>query len=172
MGIAQVFIFIVAGITFAVIMIFGYSTISDFLSTGEKVQFTQFKGNLENSVKTIYSQYGSVRVKKFSIPTKYSQICIVDLDYDFTDSEYNQLCKFSRAACDSWKTAKEEGGYDKVNGNVFLKPISPDIKVFKLKVVDENEESKGFICEKIVQGSFSLVLEGKGDHTEISPHIK
>ena len=74
MGIAQVFVFIVAGITFAVIMIFGYSTISDFLSTGEKVQFTQFKGNLENSVKTIHSQYGSVRVKKFNIPINYQQM--------------------------------------------------------------------------------------------------
>jgi len=39
LAIGQVFIFIVAAITFALIMIFGYKAISGFISSGEEVEF-------------------------------------------------------------------------------------------------------------------------------------
>mgnify|MGYP005629217997 FL=1 len=43
MGIGQVFAFIVAGLTFAFVLIFGYGAIADFLDKGETVEFLQFK---------------------------------------------------------------------------------------------------------------------------------
>ena len=43
MGVGQVFVFIIAALSFALIMIFGYKAIGDFLPQGEKVQFYQFK---------------------------------------------------------------------------------------------------------------------------------
>ena len=67
MGVGQVFIFIVAAITFALIMIFGYKAISGFVSTGEDVAFVQFKTDLENSVRKIYTEYGAVRIESFSV---------------------------------------------------------------------------------------------------------
>ena len=102
-GVGMVFIFIVAAITFAVIMIFGYKSINDFMQKGEKVEFYQFKADLEKSVKQIYTEYGSVRVSTFSLPTKYSRICFVDLD-----KKYNsEFCKVDPIACDFWKDAGE-----------------------------------------------------------------
>ena len=53
MGIGQVFVFITAAITFAFILIFGYSAVSDFLEKGETVEFYQFKNTIESSVKAL-----------------------------------------------------------------------------------------------------------------------
>ena len=51
LGAGQVFVYIVAALTFALIMIFGYKIINDLIHTGEDVQFLQFKTSLETSIK-------------------------------------------------------------------------------------------------------------------------
>ena len=61
MGVGEVFVYIIAALTFALIMIFGYKAINQFLEKGQQVEFVQFKTELESSVKNIYSEYGSVR---------------------------------------------------------------------------------------------------------------
>jgi hypothetical protein len=156
MGIGQVFIFIVAVVTFAVIMIFGYKAVTDFLDQGEKVQFHQFKTGLESSVKRIYTEYGSVRIQEFNIPGGYEQVCFVDLNKPKKDD----LCLKNQIACDVWESSQ---GYDTVDENVFLKPQAPSkIKVFNIKM--END----FLCLPVVKGKFTVHMEGKGDHTYLS----
>ena len=39
MGVGQVFVFIIAALSFALIMIFGYKMISSFITSGEKIEF-------------------------------------------------------------------------------------------------------------------------------------
>ncbi len=160
MGVGQVFIFIIAAVTFAMIMIFGYKAINGFLQSGEDVVFVQFKTGLESSVKKIYTEYGSVRIKQFTTPTEYRQICFVNLD-----AAYNsELCQFDQAACSVWESSS---GYDSIDENVFLKPTAPvKIKVHEISI--DPEEGKDFLCVPIKQGFFSVVLEGKGDRTELS----
>lgn len=161
LGIGQVFVFIVAAITFAMIMIFGYKAISGFLSSGEDVAFVQFKTGLESSVKKLYTEFGSVRVEKFTAPSKYKQICFVDLDADYDPG----LCKFDQVACTVWE---ESAGYDSVDENVFLKPSAPvKIKVYKISI--DPAVGRNFLCANIENGFFTVVLEGKGDRTELSP---
>ena len=172
LGVGQVFVFIVAAITFAFIMIFGYRAISGFLQSGEDIAFVQFKTGLESSIKKLYTEYGSVRVEAFTTPTKYQQICFVDLDAGYDEI----LCNLDQVACSVWKDAqeirtdengKQLTGYDVVDENVFLKPPAPvKIKVHKISIAPD--EGKGFLCLLIKQGSFSMVLEGKGDRTELS----
>ena len=157
MGIGQVFIFIVAAITFALIMIFGYKAVTDFIQKGEQVQFYQFKTDLENSIKRIYTEYGSIRVEQFQTPGHYEQICLVDLDALFNP----ELCQYDPVACAVWE---QSSGYDTVDENVFLKPTAPvKIKVSKISLKQD------FFCLEIVDGIFTLTLEGRGDHTFISP---
>src|SRR3989344_7543560 len=80
LAIGQVFIYVLVALTFSVIMIFGYKSITEFVQRGEDVQFYQFKTDLESSIQRIYTEYGSVRLEKYVAPTKYTQICFVDLD--------------------------------------------------------------------------------------------
>ena len=104
MAISQVFVFIVAAITFAFILIFGYGAISDFLDKGETVEFYQFKSSIENTILQIYSEYGAVRQEDYYLPTNYEQICFVDLDFDYNQgagtsgNQLDQLCKIDPIA--------------------------------------------------------------------------
>ena len=165
MGIGQVFIFIVAALTFALIMIFGYQAITDFLDKGEDVQFVQFKTELEKSVKKIYTEYGAVRVQQFSMPVGYEQVCFVDLDYNEKNLHLDGLCKKDQAACLIWE---DSSGYEGADENVFLKPPAPvKIKIHKIKIASD-QTTKGFLCVPVKNGAFRLVLEGKGDRTELS----
>ncbi|MBT4805178.1 hypothetical protein HON71_03325 [Candidatus Woesearchaeota archaeon] len=176
MGVGQVFVFIVAALTFALIMIFGYQTISKIIISGEEVAFVQFKTDLEDSVKKIYTEFGAIRIEKFFPPEKFEHICFVNMNYDFSVEEKEALCKENPLACDVLDEAQlgvEEGrcftGYDCVEKNIFFKPQSTvAIKVYQISLADsEGEEEFGFLCKKIIQGTFSLGLEGKGDHTEL-----
>ncbi len=169
LGVGEIFVYIVAALTFAVIMIFGYKIINDFIHRGEDVQFLQFKNDLEGSVKKIYADYGSSRKETFHLPGGFDQICFVDFD-----SPYNvKFCDYDAVACSFWKGISDQkgddSGYDLASENVFLKPAAAQqIKVFQFQVLPAKEGEEGFLCVPIVKGSFTLVLEGKGDRTELS----
>ena len=165
MAIGQAFIFMVAAITFALVLIFGYKAITDFLDKGEQVEFIRFKTDLETNVKKIYTEYGSVRIKSFNIPIKYTQICFIDLSQKPPN---NCLSKLGVFACDTWKTAAEQGGgWSKSDRNVFLKPaVEIPIKVYEISMTEN------YLCIPIKKGRFKLALEGKGDRTELSAGVE
>ncbi len=183
-GVGQVFIYIVAAISFALIMIFGYKAINSFLQSGEQVQLVHFKTDIEGSIKKIYTEYGSVRTEKYSVPGAFEKVCLVNMEYLATQDEIDELCKKNVYACEVWKQALDaqqkyeadpvanpKDGYDSVDENVFITPIPTgltQLKVYRISI-DQNEDGteEGFLCEDIKKGSFSLVLEGKGDHTQI-----
>jgi len=183
-GIGQVFIFIMAGIAFALILIFGYKAISSFISSGEGVQLVQFKTDLESSIKSIYTEYGSVRINTYRPSSDFQQVCLVDLDYPATDKQIEDLKKINLAAGLALEDARKaqldptrKSGYDSVDENVFLAPLQEGlakIKVYRLSLAYENdpETAVPYICLTIKEGSFSLILEGKGDHTKIYPKLK
>lgn len=162
MVIGQVFIFMIAAVTFALVMIFGYQAISDMIRKGEQVEFYSFKTELEGSIKGMYTKHGSVKIGKFSLPGSYTQICLVDLDKE-PDLE---LAEDDLVAYNVWMTTWEQGGgWDKADQNVFLKPLKGEeepIKVYKIEI------DEGYVCEKIVKGRFRLRLEGLGDRTNVT----
>ena len=179
MGIGQVFLFIIAAVTFSMIMIFGYRAITSFVKSGEDVEFFKFTEDLKASIKRIYTEYGAIRHPEYSLPGKYNRICFVDMDYPLggIEQEMDELCRENVRACDVWEEAKEaqiskRGGYSSVEENVFLRPDAPyKIKAYKISICEmEGEDciAKGFLCEDIKGGRFNLVLEGKGDRTELS----
>lgn len=171
MGIGQVFIFIVAAITFAVIMIFGYKAVSEFLQRGENVAFVQFKTDMEGDIKQIYTEYGAIRVEKYYPPGGIEQVCFVNMDHKPSSPEMLALCEKDQYACDVWESAWERAdkkGHEAVDQNVFVTPLpenAPAIKTYRIAIAAQEFQ---FLCLDVVAGTFSLVLEGKGDHTELS----
>ncbi|MCK4589220.1 MAG: hypothetical protein KAT77_02170 [Nanoarchaeota archaeon] len=174
--IGQVFIYIMAVVVFAVVLIFGYMAITDFLEKGEKVAYVIFKNDLENAVKNIYSDYGSVVVyneqNPFPVPSKYEEVCFVDLDEAVPDDSF---CDRKPLICDAWQTTYDAGGWEQGDQNVFLDPIGlGPIKVFKIRIDTDNDgEGRGlsdddYLCLTVRQGRLFMRLEGKGDHALIS----
>ena len=182
LAISQVFTFMVMILTFAVIMLFGYKAIAGFLESGEKVQFVQFKNEMESAFQRIFRDSGSVRIEQFYLPPGYEQICFVDLDYhaEKIAEEYPLLCKKDPVACTIWKEISDACGISSENRecsergeeNVFLTPSAPvKIKVAKITISQSNSAEPspgGFLCFPIQQGKFSLRLEGKGNHVEVA----
>lgn len=160
LGVSQVFMFIVAALTFSIIMIFGFKAITGFLGDAQKVEFVQFKVDLETSIKEVYADYGAVRREQFNPPTVFSRICFIDLDYNPTRSEVDELCVLDPIACTVWQNSE---GYSSAEENVFLVP-SADVRI----KVNRISMERGYLCENIQGGVFSLILEGKGDRTYIS----
>lgn len=160
LGVSQVFIFIVAALTFSVIMIFGFKAITGFLKDAQKVEFVQFKVDLETSIKEVYADYGAVRREQFNPPAIFSRICFIDLDYNPNKLELDELCSYDPVACTVWQNSE---GYNSEEENVFLTPPAEvRIKVNRISM------EKGYLCENIQGGVFSLILEGKGDRTHLS----
>lgn len=179
-GVGQVFLFIIAAITFALILIFGYKTINGFLVSGEKVQFVQFKSDLQTSIKSIYTEFGAVRLEQFHLPPTFDQICFVDVDGDPTTALNQELQQLDPIAYNVWqeadgraKAARAAGldvtNYEYADQNVFFQPLSPvQIKVHKMSIQHTSDSQKDYLCPPVVNGVFSLRLEGKGDKTELS----
>ena len=177
MVIGMVFVYILVGITFALVLIFGYQAISGFLQSSEEVAFVQFKTDLENSIKRLSTEYGSVRIEVYTTPLGYEKVCFVDLGYENIPGEIQDLCEQDQYACAVWEDAKEaqqaadgdfSAGYKDVAENVFLQPLgSVKIKVAPIRFAD----NQGFFCEPIFQGIFKLRLEGKGSYTQLS-HVE
>ena len=168
LGVGQVFVFMIAAITFSLIMIFGYQYVTEFIERGEQVEFIKFKNTLESSVRRIYTEYGAVRVTEFNMPSRYNQICFVDLDYpqELKNNELDQLKEKDFLAANLWKDAKD---YSSADQNVFIQPVSEvRIKVYNIKLL-EGEKEVGFLCFDVIGGRFSMILEGRGSHTLLSP---
>ncbi len=173
--VSHVFTYIMAIIIFAVILIFGYRAISEFVDKGERVAFVTFKTDLEGAVGEIASDYGSVVVYNaqhpLKMPGKYEKICFIDVDKPPV-ANCNGL--LNPIICDAWKTAFDAGGFNAAEANVFLEPIGIlPIKVYRIKVDTngnriEDGNDAGYICFDNVGGRVNLRLEGKGDHTFIS----
>jgi hypothetical protein len=164
MGIGQVFIFIVAAITFALIMIFGYQSVTSFIQSGEDVAFVQFKTGLENDVKKIYTEFGSIRIESYRTPAEYEQVCFVDMDADPNKESNKELCQKDPVACSVWKDTEN---YTVAEENVFLRPVAPvKIKVYDIEIDDDDD--KDYLCLPIFNGGFNLFLEGRGDHTSLA----
>lgn len=170
MGISQVFVFIIAAVTFGLIMIFGYKAIAGFLESGEQVAFVQFKNDLESSVKKIHTEFGAVRNEVYEAPSKYENICFVNMDHAPSPDELQALCGESQIACTVWQSAHDpdlqKKGLGSVDENVFLDPIAPvKIKVHSIKIDEGNGPQ--FLCTKLHQGRARISLLGKGDHTSL-----
>ena len=163
-GVAQVFMFIIAAISFALIMIFGYKAINGFLQGGQQVEFIQFKTDLETSIQRIYTEFGAVRIEQFHAPLQFTQICFIDLDAP-AGPDLQQL---DPLAFSVWESA---AGYASLDENVFLTPsASVKIKVHMIKLDDPNDnvDDEDYLCLPINNGVFSLRLEGRGSYTLLS----
>lgn len=159
----EAFIYILAIVIFALILIFGYSAIQDFLKKGERIAFVQFKTTLENEVKTITTDYGSVTIfnakNPLTLPSKYKEVCFIDYDYKgysstgiCTDGDIN----YRPIICDSWKK--------RIKQNVFLDPIA------EMPIFIPNLKPEVFECIQSRKGRIDIRLEGFGSYTKISKY--
>lgn len=152
----QIFVYVVAIFLASMILIYGYRAISGFIFRTEEISVIKFKTNLESEVKTIATDFGSVRKLDLSLPGSFEKVCFLQHDFKFKDSAL--ICSsgnvdFDPIICDAWKTPDLEQ-------NVFLIPRSEiSISTFDLEIVG------GSLCVPVQNGRIAVRLEGRGNRT-------
>ena len=180
---AQTFIYILAVIVFAVIILVGYRAITGFLEKGEQVSFAAFKSDMERAVNDIYGDFGSVVVydnrNPLRLSGKFDEVCFLDLDRS-GQARQSDICdeassEFRPLLCAVWKDAN---GWRPGEENVFLFPPvagSGGVSVYKIWLdtngdLEEGQVSDdGWLCTPVISGKINLRIEGRGDHAFISP---
>ena len=148
---SQVFIYILALILIAFILIYGYNAIQNFRKRAEQVACLKFKNDLINSIELVSNEFGSVKRKDMELCSNYKKICFVetylspnipnDVDPIIKDS---MLSNSGRNVFLVENIVKESFDAGKIS-------VEPDV-----------------LCIKAVNRRISLRLEGKGDHVDLS----
>jgi len=173
----QIFIYIVAIVVVGLIILYGYSAIKGFTQRGEEVEFITLKTGLENSFKSIVSDYGSVKRPDISVSSKYEMICFVDKSRPDGDIDNTAICNkaiadaqklsdlYQPIMCAGWKTHRD---------SIFLLPDgSQSLDVGTTLVIkNDNQPYAGqpFLCIKAVNNKIKLQLAGLGDKVEASEY--
>jgi hypothetical protein len=171
----QLFVYILAIIVVGGIIAYGYTAIKDFSDRGEQVAFLSFKQAFENNVKTMVSDYGTIKRPDFAVPNKYRKVCIVDFKKGYTPGFISDSAtcvpgdakKSEPLVCSSWKQGAEQFGDDPSRqitlSNIFLTPDGSDS--FH---VDKVSVPGGMICAPVQNGKIKLQLKSTGDSVEVT----
>jgi hypothetical protein len=156
--IGQVFIFIIAGIVFVLILGYGYKAIMGFIEKGEKVELIDFRNELDSAITVIKRDYGSVQRVDLRIPPNIKEVCFVTSNPDDIKSSawQDNLKQKSQMMYDSWLMGSGK--------NVFLLPKRTD----DLQIGDILIDPEGFLCAPVSGSKVSLRVEGTGNRAKIS----
>lgn len=164
----QIFIYAIAVVVVGLIIVYGYSAIKGFRDKGEEVEYITLKTNIENSIKSIASDYGSIKRPSFHVPSKYSMVCFVDKSKADTSAPgASDICsshdkdKLWPIACEGWKAGRN---------NVFLIPDGSDaFDVGDIAIVSEDgTQPLSDVCIPNLNGKLNLQLKGLGNQVEVS----
>lgn len=155
----QVFVFILAIIIAALIFIYGYGAIRDFMDRSDQISLIRFQTEIQSSIRTTSADYGSVKKVELTLPSRYEKVCFVDYDKFNTQ---NPICSltagqekdYNPLICDAWESRTQ---------NIFTVPVADEtIKTMQLEI------DEGYLCVKTSNGRIVLRLEGRGDRAALS----
>jgi len=148
----QIFVYIMAIIIVSALLLFGYKAIKTFTDKSEDVALLQLKKGLESTVKSISLDYGSVSVKKYSLPSGIKKVCFV-----------HSFPEMPRLSSTSYPLI-EDSVNSKVDKNVFL--LSDSVAdSFSIGPIAASEP---LLCIDAVGIELTVRFEGKGNHAYVS----
>lgn len=154
--IGQVFIFILAGLIFVLIISYGYKAVSYFLERQQEVVMVDIKTDLDVAVEGIKRSQGSIRKLVLKLPAEYDAICFFDYETcgSLTDANLQEPNQDTKVL---WGIEACKAGSE----NVFTVPRTPGISMTEISV------DGGYVCVPNNNG-VTLKLEGTGRKAKIS----
>ncbi len=153
---SQMFIYILSIIIIGMLLFLGIKWIAELKNTGDVIDVTRFRIDLENSFDTIRPQYGSADNYEYTVPSGIDIVCFVNTRYD--NIGMTELCtpgnvNYSAIICNSWK--------DNTSSVLFSPPVE-DINVGPIDM------SGPYICfHTTTNRKIELRLVGLGDRVRI-----
>ena len=153
--IGQVFVYVLASVTFALIILFGYQAILKFQEQGKEVEIINLKNELQSSINDIASN-NDVQRKELILPAGTKSICFLG------DSPNAHAC-LCTTGCNDYNPQVCKDWLDGTRENVILIPrISVPIYLNKIELANN------YLCLSPANGKITLKLQGTGKATRIS----
>ncbi len=154
----QMIVYIFGMFITALVIVYGYSAIKDFVKKSDDVALIQFEKELTNTIYTMSSDYGSVKIKTLSVPSGIEEVCFVDLDRDTVDVPGHPLVYDSWLAQDKVNIFLIEGVAKEF---IFAGDIDKDVSYVEV-------EGGGHLCIGTPSGKLKVRIEGMGNKALIS----
>ena len=152
--IGNVFIYIFSAVVIAVILIFGYKSITRTAETMKQSDLESLKSKISSDIKIMSSDYGSSKKVSYNIPEN-AELCLFDLGKKYEILKNKKINSYPIIKDSLESNAKK---------NAFL--VSSSIfEPFYLEEMEINEPY--FYCLTTIAGKVSFVIEGKGNRTLI-----
>lgn len=179
--IGQVFIYVMAIITFGLVLLFGYKAVNKLVDQANNVALIQLRQEVQSAINSIGSS-PDVDKRVLNIPSKFRKICFLENASTSNLKKISScLCKLSNCVgsapgccigrsesdyyppvCNAWKSGTDQ--------NVFLVPLA-EITIVVSKMVFEDDSGGNqwhYLCVPVRKGKVTLRLQGMGDSTQIS----
>ena len=108
----QIFLYLLGLFIVSFILLYGYNAMRTFKEKAEQVEFIQFQTNIFSSIKTISSDYGSVKKECLKITYRDGDNLFVTVDrlnrVQKFSSEDGSVPKLSKLGTTEWERAKEK----------------------------------------------------------------
>jgi len=158
--IGQVFIFILAGLIFILIITYGYKAIHYFIERQEQVNLLDFKTDLETATEGVKRDYGTVRKIELKLPKKYQGVCFFDYESDTCKPGQPSINPELKLPYQTISVKWAEEACKIKNANVFIIPRTQDIDLPDIQV-------EGYLCLPNT-GIITLKMEGTGKKAKVS----
>lgn len=165
----HMFTFIIAILVVGAIALIGTRMVGNLMEDSCNAKTITFKTQIEAAISN-NNGYGTFVKETFSNPCGQELLCLVDTKtiLEPTDSELLFVNASSRAIPDSARFIISQSVEDEVAQNIFL--IQEDeIQAVGYAPQLTLNETTDVLCVSPQQGSFQLIMHGKGRHTEVSP---
>jgi hypothetical protein len=153
--IGQVFIYILAGLVFVLIISYGYRAVQYFLERQGQVVMIDFRTDLETAVENVKRDFGTVRKVTLKLPSQYFGVCF--LDSVTCASGTPELVLPNQKISVPWA----QDACVVKSANVFVVPRILDLYLPDLQVAN------GSVCIPNLNG-VTVRLEGTGKKAKVS----
>ena len=154
---AQVFVYVLAMLVIALVLLYGYRSINTMKERANQVDLLAFKNDMTKSIEKVSNDYGTVRVPTFNIPKEYKEVCFIDID----NSPEESIESEHPLVYEAWNDE---------TANVFL--ITDLAEEFFM--VGDTESSiiriddPNYLCVSVKNSKLKIRLEGVGGQAQLS----
>ncbi len=152
--IGQIFIYLIATLIIILVLYYGYGAIRNIGEKQQELSYVKFQTGLSDMIDYTSSDYGTVRIEEFLVPSGYDELCLVDPDLIITgdassipENEYPLIY---------------DSVQDRVQANVFVLPGGAPFYIENLQL------DEGFACADVTRGTITLRIEGLGDEAKVT----
>ncbi len=157
----HIFIYILTIIIVAFILIYGYTAIQNFRDRTEQIVNIKFNNDMNNAVKGLIGDYGSVIKKEIEVGDDIKQVCFVETVENF--DKQNPQAINSEGFLITLDPIIKDSISSNADKNVFLvgKTVKKSFYIGKISV------DADVMCVTPLNNKIVLRMESLGDHISI-----